>query len=115
MHEISVLAEVINIVERIVEEQKVEKLEAIVLQIGELSSAIPKYMIDYFPVITEDKPFFKDTELRIETLPGKAKCQDCGVIFNVIKNNGYCPKCNSFDKTLLCGKEFLIKELVTKN
>ena len=41
-----------------------------------------------------------------------AKCRACGEVFNVIANEGYCPKCNSFDKDLLAGREFMIKEIL---
>jgi len=112
MHELSLLVEVVKIVEDLVVENKIKKLAAIVLQVGELSSVVPMFMEEYFPVVTLDKPFFKDTKLEIETLPGEAKCLNCGEVFNVVKTEGYCPKCNSFEKELLCGREFLIKELV---
>lgn len=111
MHELSVLVEVVRVVENIMDEDDIKKVDAIVLEIGELSSVVPMYMEEYFPVIVDDKPRFKDTELIMEILPGNAKCSDCGTVFNVIKNKGYCPKCNSFEKELLCGKEFNIKEL----
>lgn len=114
MHELSLLVEVVKIVENLVVEQKIDKLEAIRLQVGELSSVIPMFLKDYFPVVTLDKPFFKETRLEIEMLPGEAKCLDCGEVFNVVKTKGYCPKCNSFEKEVLCGKEFAIKELVVR-
>lgn len=114
MHELSLLVEVVKIVENLVVEQKIDKLEAIRLQVGELSSVIPMFLKDYFPVVTLDKPYFKDTKLEIEMLPGEAKCVDCGEVFNVVKTKGYCPKCNSFEKEVLCGKEFAIKELVVR-
>ncbi len=111
MHELSVLIEVVRIVEELAEQQDIEKVGAIVLQIGELSSVVPKFMEDYFPYVIDDKPRFKDTKLEIEILPGMARCQKCETVFNIVENKGYCPKCRSFDKDLLCGQEFLIKEI----
>ena len=115
MHELSILVETIRIVEEMAEEQHIDNVKAIVLQIGELSPVVPKFLEDYLPYVVEDKPRFKDTTLEIEMLPGMAKCQACDTVFNVIKNEGYCPKCRSFDKDLLCGQEFLIKEIVVPN
>jgi hydrogenase nickel incorporation protein HypA/HybF len=112
MHELSLLVEVVKIVEDLVIENKIKRLKAIVLQVGEVSSVVPSFMIEYFPVVTLDKPFFKDTELEIEMIPGEAKCFDCGEVFNIVETKGYCPKCNSFEKEVLRGREFLIKELV---
>ena len=115
MHELSVLIEVVRVVEELAEEQKIEKVGAIVLQIGELSSVVPLFMQEYFPMVVENKPVFKDTKLEIEMIPGMAKCQKCETVFNVVENKGYCPKCRSFDKDLLCGQEFLIKEIAVPN
>ncbi len=112
MHELSLLVEVVKIVEDLVVKNKIQKLRAIVLQVGEVSSVIPSFMEEYFPVVTLDKPFFKDTQLEIEMIPGEAKCLDCGEVFNILKTDGYCPKCHSFEKEVLRGREFLIKELV---
>jgi len=115
MHELSILIETVRIVEELAEQQNIEKVGAIVLQIGELSSVVPQFMQEYFPIVVENKPIFKDTKLEIEMLPGMAKCQKCGAVFNVVENEGYCPECRSFDKDLLCGQEFLIKEIVVPN
>ena len=112
MHELSVMMEVIKTVENVMAENNIKKVSAIVLQIGELSSVVPMFMEEYFPIITDQKPHFKDTELKIEVLPGNAKCDNCGTVFNVIEHKGYCPECNSFDKQLVCGKEFFIKEIL---
>lgn len=115
MHELSVLVEVTRIVEETAKAQNIDKIAAIVLQIGELSSVVTQFMEEYFPIVVDRKPMFKDTKLEIEILPGMAKCQQCQTVFNVIENKGYCPKCGSFDKDLLCGQEFLIKEIVVPN
>ncbi len=112
MHELSVLVEVVRQIEEIAVQQKIDKIDSIVLQVGELSSIVPMFLTEYYPVVTLDKDIFKDSKLEIEMLPGEAQCDDCGEIFNVIENEGYCPKCRSFEKILLRGKEFFIKEIV---
>jgi hydrogenase nickel incorporation protein HypA/HybF len=115
MHELSILVEVVRIVEEMAEEQKIDKIAAIVLQIGELSSVVPRFLVDYMPYVVDEKPRFADTKLEIETIPGMAMCQKCKTVFNIIENEGYCPNCKSFDKDLLSGQEFFIKEVVVPN
>ena len=51
-------------------------------------------------------------KLRINSVPGLAECEDCDEIFNVIEHKGYCPNCGSFEKTILSGKDFTIREIV---
>ena len=112
MHELSVMMEVIRIVDETAEENDLTTLKAVVLQVGELSGVVPIFLKEYWPMLTEGKPLYKDTELVVETIPGIARCQSCGKVFNVVENKGYCPQCNSFDKDLMSGREFSIKELL---
>ena len=53
----------------------------------------------------------ENTKLIVNIVPGMAECEDCDEIFNVIECNGYCPNCNSFNKTVLSGKDFTIREI----
>lgn len=112
MHELNIMVEVVRIVEETAIEQNIEKISVIVLQIGELSSVVPQYVEEYFPIIVDMKQMFKDTKLEIEAIPGIVKCQKCKTEFNVVEQKGYCPKCGSFDKEIISGEEFFIKEIV---
>lgn len=111
MHELGVVFQVINTVDRIADKEGVDKVGAIVLQIGELSSMIPMYVESCFPAAIDGKPRYEDTKLEIEVIPGEAKCTQCGEIFNVKQYEGYCPQCDSFDKELITGREFILKEI----
>ncbi|MGI5979423.1 MAG: hydrogenase maturation nickel metallochaperone HypA [Oscillospiraceae bacterium] len=112
MHELSVMMEVIRIVDETAKENELDSLKAVVLQVGELSAVVPIFLQEYWPMLTADKPLYKDTELIIETIPGIARCKRCGTEFNVVKNEGWCPNCASFEKDLVSGREFAIKELL---
>jgi hydrogenase nickel incorporation protein HypA/HybF len=111
MHEIGVLVEVVKSVEKFAKENDVKKIETLVLQIGELSSMIPKYMKDLYPIAIEGT-ILKDSELEIEILPANALCKDCNKVFNIVENNGICPQCSTKNWEILSGKEFYIKEIV---
>lgn len=62
------------------------------------------------PAVAAETPL-KDTKLILEIVPGMAECDECDEIFNVVENEGYCPNCGSFEKTVLTGKDFNIKEI----
>ncbi|MDR2610752.1 MAG: hydrogenase maturation nickel metallochaperone HypA [Clostridiales Family XIII bacterium] len=112
MHELGVVIEVVNTVEKFARENQVEgKIETLVLQIGELSSMIPKYIEAVYPAAINNT-ILQDTKLEIEILPGNARCADCAKVFNVLQNRGVCPACGGKNLELLCGKEFFIKEIV---
>ncbi len=40
-----------------------------------------------------------------------AECDQCDEIFNVVEHKGYCPACGSFEKTVLSGQDFGIREI----
>jgi len=111
MHEIGVLMEVVKSVETFSKENKVEKIDKLVLQIGELSSMIPKYMQSLYSVAVEGS-ILEGSKLEIEVLPANGICKDCEKVFNVIKNKGICPLCETDNWEMLSGKEFNIKEIV---
>ncbi|WP_332841592.1 MULTISPECIES: hydrogenase maturation nickel metallochaperone HypA [Paraclostridium] len=111
LHELGVVIEVVKTVERVVLEQNLNKVDTVVLQIGELSSMIPKYIRECYPAAV-DGTMLHDTKLEIEILPGNGICKECSKVFNLIENNRKCPNCNSTEWEILGGKEFFIKEII---
>lgn len=111
MHELNVLMAVADQVEQIAVENRLRFVDAIVLEVGELSSIIPMFLTEYYPLVVEKKPVLKDSKLKIEMVPGIGKCLNCGTEYNVIQQNGYCPECNSFEKEVISGRDFVIKEI----
>ena len=77
---------------------------------GELSLVIPQYVEQIYPTVVKGTPF-ADTKLIVNIVPGMAECDDCDEIFNVIACNGHCPNCNSFNKTVLSGRDFTVREI----
>ena len=53
MHELGVVIEVVKTVEKIAIKQQLTNIDTIVLQIGELSSMIPKYIEACFPAAVD--------------------------------------------------------------
>ncbi len=112
MHELGVVIEVVNIVESFAKQNNLTKIDGLVIQIGELSSMIPRYIEACYPAAV-DGTLLQDTKLKIEILPGNAICKRCNRVYNVLENNSYtCPDCGNGDCELLCGKEFMIKEII---
>ena len=98
MHEIGVVRQMCKTVMEFAAENQIQSVSEIVVEIGELSLIIPKYVEDVYPLVVEDTP-------------GLAECDECDEIFNVVEHKGYCPNCGSFEKTVLTGKDFNIKEV----
>lgn len=103
--------EVVKTVENFAKKNGITKIQTLVLQIGELSSSIPRYIEACYPAAVEGT-LLEETKLEIEVLPGNAICKKCNKVFNIIKNDKKCPHCTSEEWDLLCGKEFMIKEII---
>lgn len=111
MHEIGVVIEVIKKVEGFAKENSITKIDTLVLQIGELSSMIPRYVEACFPAAVEGT-ILEKTKLRIEIIPANAICGNCQSVYNLIEHKKICPKCKGADAELLSGREFMIKEII---
>lgn len=111
MHELGVVIEVVKTVENFARKNKLTKIDTVVLQIGELSSMVPKYIEACYPVAI-DGTMLEATKLKVEILPWNVICKNCNKVYNLIQNSKECPYCKNKSWELLCGKEFLIKEIV---
>lgn len=111
MHELGIVIQIARQMETYMTEQKLTKIDTIVLQVGALSSIYPKYLEDVYPIAVENTRL-KETKLEIEISPGIGKCDDCGFIYNLIENENHCPLCKSVHFNVVSGTEFLIKQII---
>jgi len=111
VHELGIVIEIVKTVEEFAKNNALTKIDTLVLQIGELSSIIPKYIEDCYPAAV-DGTLLSEAKLKIEILPGNAMCKNCKKVFNILAHQSLCPTCGNKDWELLGGKEFMIKEIV---
>lgn len=113
MHELGIIIEVVKQVEDFAKENNLKEIEKLVLQVGELSSMLPKYIEDVYPIAVEHSSL-KNTILEIEMLPGLGTCKDCNFGYNLVLNKNTCPMCGSNNYLVISGTEFMIKEVHAK-
>ena len=113
MHEIGVVRSMLQTIDEFCKENGVTEIEEIVLDIGELSLVIPKYVEEIYPTVVKGTKY-ENTKLVINEIPGMAECDECDEVFNVVENKGYCPNCGSFEKQVLTGEDFTIREIHVK-
>lgn len=111
MHELGIVYEVIKIVDGFVKENGLTKVDKIVLEIGQLSQAIPRFIEECYPAAVCDTDY-EDTRLEIIPLPAEGICRHCEETYNVVTHRRQCPVCNRTDYELISGEEFNIKEVV---
>ena len=111
MHEIGIVRQLLRTVSDFARENDVREIREVVVDCGELSLVIPEYVEELYPAVVKGS-ILERAKLTIRTVPGLAECDDCDEIFNVVEHRGYCPNCGSFEKTVLSGKEFTVREIV---
>lgn len=110
MHELGIVMEIVRVVDELAKEQGITAVDSIVLQIGELSAVVPLYVEECFPAAV-DGTFMENTKLEIEMMPGNGLCKDCNTVFNMLKQNGVCPRCTGTNVEIISGRDFYIKEI----
>jgi len=111
MHELGIVYEVIRVVDSFVVENRLTKVDKIVLEIGQLSQAIPRFIEECYPAAVSETAY-EDTKLEIVTLPAEGSCNSCKTVYNIVEHRKICPSCGSDDYHLISGQEFSIKEIV---
>lgn len=111
MHELGIMINVVQTVENFAKENGITEIDTLVLQVGELSPVIPRFITACYPAAV-DGTMLQDTKLEIEIIPGNGLCDNCKRVFNLLEYQRKCPNCGSEDWELLSGREFFIKEIV---
>lgn len=112
MHEMSIVMGIIKIAEKEARKAQVKEFSAIDLEIGTLAG-IEFDALDFVWEIAVQNTVLQKAKKRIHKIEAKAKCNDCNMEYplNFIHDN--CPKCGSFLKIILQGKELRVKSLET--
>ena len=69
MHELGILDAMIHTIEDVVREEGAEEVERIVLEVGELSGVVPRYLEECWPA-ARYKTSMEETELEVCVVPG---------------------------------------------
>ena len=111
MHEIGIVRQLVRTVTKFAAQNGVEEICEVVVDCGELSLVIPEYVEELYPVAAKGS-ILENAKLTVNLVPGLAECEECDEIFSVIEHKGYCPNCGSFNKTVLSGDKFTIREIL---
>ena len=111
MHELTLLVGVTQKIGEVVDENNIDRVDAVVREVGEATAVVPEFLLDGWSVLSDEYDYLKGAELIIDRIPAIAKCLDCGTHFAPDENEGRCPACDSSRRELVSGTEFLIKEI----
>ncbi len=112
MHELSVMSNILDIVQEHAQKNNAKKVYKINLKIGDLSDIIPEWAQTYFDMLSKDT-VADGAALSIEKVPVTVKCNSCGNTHTFADKDWSftCVKCESSDITLIEGREFYITSI----
>ena len=110
MHEMALMAGMLEIIQSSAAEQGFTKVNKVVLEIGRLAGVEPEAMRFAFDVGTQDS-LAEGAELEIEETPGTGLCPGCQKESPLEAFYDPCPYCATVPMRILTGREMRIKFL----
>ena len=110
MHELSIAMEIVRIAENESAKANAQKVNLIELEIGTLAG-IEFEALEFVWPSAVNGTILESAKKRITKINGKAKCNDCYTFFQLDDIYDNCPKCGSYSKTIVKGKELVMKSL----
>lgn len=111
MHELGIVVRVIEQVEKVAEENKVEKVTKLTVEVGEVSSVVPDLFTDCFEWSKKKTKYLQDAQLELVVLEALSYCQDCEQTYKTTAYAKQCPHCGSTNTYLVTGNEINIKDI----
>ncbi len=111
MHELGIVFYIIRDVKQVAEENGAGHVNAVVMNIGEVSTIVPEYLQDCWRWAADKEDLLKGCELRINTVHAVTWCDGCHREYDTVEHGRTCPYCGSGNTWLLRGNEVEIKEI----
>lgn len=110
MHELGIMYHIVKQVLTLTTENSLTEVDAIVLQVGEASGVIPRYLQSCFPAAA-DGTILEHTNLEIEILLANGICSSCKKVYALTEHSHKCPVCGETGYEMIGGREFYLKEI----
>lgn len=111
MHEMGTVVYIIDTVNKLCEENNIDKVLYVKVQVGEVSGIIPSYLKDFWEWAVKKEKHLSEAELKVEELKAVTRCGNCGKTYETVKYAKICPYCKSENTWLETGNEYIIKEI----
>ena len=111
MHELGIVFYIIRDVKEAAREHGVEHVNAVVMNIGEVSTVVPECLTDCWRWAADKEELLKGCALKVNIIPAVTRCDGCGAEYGTVAHGKTCPVCGSDQTWLLRGNEVEIKEI----
>ncbi len=114
MHEYSITCLILDILNKIVKENKIKKIKKINFEVGSIAHIEPQSIEFYYNFLTKDNNILRNAKLKFKKNKTQIKCEDCTEIsdiedFFIVE----CPKCSSREIKVINNDEIKIISVET--
>lgn len=110
MHEMAVTQSILDIALEYGERAGAERVTALNLVIGQLSSIVDDSVQFYWDIISKDT-ICEAATLNFERVPAQMRCLDCELAYTLARGLEACPQCGSFRVRVVGGDEFRLESI----
>ena len=110
MHEMSIVAGVLDAVQASAVDAGAERVTKITLRIGDMTEVIDEALEFAFEALTEGT-MCESAELDVIRVSPRRACFGCGEEFDHDRFHRICPACGSYETQLLQGRELSIESI----
>lgn len=111
MHELGVVFHIADSVVAVAKENDAQRVHSVTLQIGQVSTILPDYLIDVWNWNCKRVPLLNDCALLVEEIHAVTHCDSCGRDYDTVPQGKICPYCGSGETWLRTGNEVNIKDI----
>lgn len=111
MHELSVMAALYEQVREIADRHSANRVDSIVLEVGDFSNVIPELLRLAFDAFSRVEPLLNGARLEIVGVPVELHCRDCGLDFRPGRVRFRCPDCRSPRTEIVRGDELVLRNM----
>ncbi|MCD8339780.1 MAG: hydrogenase maturation nickel metallochaperone HypA [Burkholderiales bacterium] len=113
MHEMSLAQGIVEIVEKVSQDNNNRLVDSVTLAIGQLAGVELSALMQGLKIAANRTPM-EGAEIRIKHIPGTAWCMDCGKTVPISRLGDSCPECGGYHLAVNGGTEFRVSELELK-
>ena len=110
MHEMSIVAGVLDAVVPSAQQAGAERVLAITLKIGDMTEVVDEALEFAFEALTEGS-ICEGAELVVNKVHPRSVCFECGTEFDHDRFHRKCPNCDSYETQLVAGREMEIESI----
>ena len=111
MHELGLVFHMVDLLEKVGEENELTHIERVVLDLGEVSGVLVDQLQDCWKWASAKSELLAGAVLEVNQLAAVTICNDCGRTYPTIAHGRICPHCESPNTVLVSGNQMEVREV----